>query len=210
MRKLVYPAAALLLGGLLAVPVLVFQKEIPSEAAVVPAAKVRGPVAAPVTIAEYSDFQCPSCRVVQPVVSEILAKFPGRVRLLFRHFPLRGHPNSPLAHQSAECAAEQGKFWEYHDRLYQDQAVWSPLPDPLAAFLQFAAELGLDSERFGRCLESPAAAERIQADYASGKSAGVQSTPTFLIGNRMLVGSKQFFEQADGLIRGELEKTGKK
>jgi protein-disulfide isomerase len=210
LRRLVYPAAGFLLTVLLTVPILLFKKEISSEAALSPDVKVRGPRAAAVTVVEFSDFQCPSCRVVQPVIADVLARHPGDVRLLFRHFPLRGHANSPLAHQSAECAGEQGRFWEYHDRLYQDQAVWSPMPEPLAAFLKFAADLGLDQERFARCLENPAAAERIQADYAFGKSSGVQSTPSFVIGGRILVGSKQFFEQADGLVLAELEKAGTK
>lgn len=109
-----------------------------------------------------------------------------------------------MAHQAAECAAEQGSFWPYHDKLYENQMVWTTALKPLDLLLDYAREARLDFERFTRCLESTEITERIKADLVTGKAAGVTSTPTFFIQGRMLVGSERFADEADQWIQEEL------
>jgi len=204
-RRSLYLLVGIVLILLLSVPILIHKrKDFPRAAWVGDFSKSRGFQTAPITLVEYSDFQCSSCQTVQPLLKEILEKYPGKIRLVFRHFPLSTHKYSSLAHQAAECANEQGQFWLFHDRLYQNQMVWSSVLDPLETFFSYAKELGLDQQKFLRCLGDPETAERVRADLISGKSAGVTSTPTFFLGDKMLVGNKQFSEEINSWIQKEL------
>jgi protein-disulfide isomerase len=199
-----YLTAGLLLAALLTVPVLILRSyHIVSHATFPPGEllKARGPEAASVVITEYSDFQCPSCQTVQAPLKEILEKHAGKIRLIFRHYPLKTHAFSPIAHQSAECANEQGHFWEYHDRLYDNQMFWSSALNPVDFLLGYAREIGLDTERFVRCLGNTDITERVNRDLLAGKAAGVHSTPTFIIEDKMLVGSQQFLSDAERVIQ---------
>ncbi len=207
--KLTYLLAGILLIAILSVPVLVLKKGLPSQTiAIAPKdSKSKGPEKAPVEIVEYSDFQCPSCQQVEQPLAEVLEKYPSQIHFIFRHFPLRSHPQSPLAHQAAECANEQGYFWPFHDRLYQEQLAWTSALNPAEILLGYARELRLDLNRFVNCLQSPDTARKIRIDLIAGQSNGVESTPTFFINGKILVGSKQFKEQADKLIQEELAKA---
>ena len=149
-------------------------------------ARVKGDPAAPVTIVEFSDFECPFCTRVQPTLQEVLAKYPGRVRLAYRDFPLRDiHPQSQSAAEASRCAAEQGKFWEYHDALFADR---SKLDAPgLAAQ---ARSLGLDEKRFSSCLDSGKFRAQVQADLDEGARAGVSGTPAFFVNGVFLSGAQ--------------------
>lgn len=204
MKKILYPFTGIFLASILTIPVFIFRKLPDSEANTAVARKSKGDEKAPVQIVEYSDFQCPSCQAVQMQIHELLDRYPGKIYFIFKHFPLAGHKFSPLAHQSAECANEQGKFWEFHDRLYQDQMVWSVALDPLSIFLNYAKDLNLNEERFARCLENAEVAGRIQAEKSEGQSWGVTSTPTFFLNGTMMTGGRQFSETADRLIREKL------
>jgi protein-disulfide isomerase len=163
--------------------------------------KSKGPADAPVQIIEYSDFQCPACRTAIPTIDEILAAYPGRIRFAFHHFPLPGHPFSPLAHQAAECAADRGKFWEYHDRLYSEQPNWTILSNPTEVFLRYAKEGGLDLDAFAQCLTEDRIRRRIFEERAQGESLQVRSTPTFFINGERLVGPVELKIKGEAKIR---------
>lgn len=146
----------------------------------------RGPADAPVTIVEFSDFHCPFCRRVQPTLEQVLAKYPSQVRLVYKHFPLDSlHPQARRAAEASWCAQQQGKFWPYHDRLYQAGT------DASAGTLdRLAAEVGLDGQSFEQCLAGGQAAAAVQAHVAEGAKYGVTGTPGFFINGRFLSGAQ--------------------
>ena len=151
--------------------------------------RAEGPVTAPVQIIEYSDFECPACRVAQTAVFSLFGKFPGKIRLVYQHFPLEGHRWSRLAHQAAECASRQKKFWLYHDRLYAEQGEWgkSGAP-PIDTFVKYAKEVNLDLDRFAACLADPEVAKKISEERNTGSDLGVRSTPSFFVNGKLVVG----------------------
>lgn len=163
--------------------------------------KVRGSAKAPVEIIEYSDFQCPACQRAQKTLHDIEARYPGQIRLVYRHFPLSGHQWSALAHQSAECAAGQNRFWEYQDRLFKDQLLWSTPANPTDAFIRYAQEMGLDLDAFGACLADENVKKQIQDEKQSGLASKVNSTPTFFINGERVVGHVELGIKGDAQIR---------
>jgi protein-disulfide isomerase len=146
-------------------------------------ATARGPSQAPVTIVEFSDFQCPGCRKGQEALRAVEARYEGQVRVIFKHFPLPMHPRAKKAAEAAECAGEQGRFWEMHDKLFGS----SDLGD--AALKRYAAEVGIGGERFARCLDGGTFAWKWQRDQRDGERVGVNATPTFFINGRLLMGA---------------------
>lgn len=152
---------------------------------------LKGSPDAPVEITEFADYQCPFCQTFatlqMPTIEERLVKT-GRLRWRYRDFPLQQHPFSRLAAHSAACADEQGKYWEQHDRIYEGQAEWSTARDAGDHFRNYARAVGLDVARYDQCMESGKYAGRIQASSEEGQRAGVSSTPTLLVGNRLYRG----------------------
>ncbi len=139
----------------------------------------RGPADAPVTVVEYGDFECPHCGEAEPVVRELLADF-GDVRYVWRHLPLNDvHPRAQLAAEAAEAAARQGAFWQMHDLLLANQANLN-----LDDLMRYAAQLGLDTERFAGDINRNAGAAQIAEDVDSADLSGVSGTPTFFINGR--------------------------
>src|SRR5215208_217817 len=137
----------------------------------------RGPKEAPVTLVKYGDYECPYCGEANPVIKELQERVGEQVRFVFRHFPLdSAHPRARRAAQAAEAAASQGRFWEMHDLLYENQ-------DELGEedLMRYAAELGLDLRRFGEDLANDDHAWRIEEDRLGGDRAGVRGTPTFFV-----------------------------
>jgi predicted DsbA family dithiol-disulfide isomerase len=161
----------------------------------------KGPADAAVTIVEFSDFQCPACAQATPTVKRLLEQFPGKVRLVFRDFPLAMHPEAPKAAEAAGCAAEQGKFWEMHDRLFANQSALKP-PD----LKKHAAELGLDAPKFDACLDSGKQAAAQKVDLEEGRKLGVGGTPTFFVNGRLLPGMPPYQAFAE-LIEDELARN---
>jgi len=137
----------------------------------------QGPIDAPVTFVEFGDYQCPHCRQAQSVVRDLRERLGDRVCYVFRHFPIStSHPNAQHAAEAAEAAAAQGKFWEMHDHLYEHQDT---LDDQ--HLVQYAAEVGLDTERFERELSEHVYEDRVREDFVSGVRSGVNGTPSFYI-----------------------------
>lgn len=137
---------------------------------------VQGPASAPVTLVEYGDFECPLCGQAYPAVKLIQTRFGDQLRFVYRHFPLKVHPNAHKAAEAAEAAGAQGQFWEMHDLLFRHQLhLESPNPQ------RYAAELGLDLGKFETALNDGVYAPRVQADIASGLRSRVKGTPGFFI-----------------------------
>jgi protein-disulfide isomerase len=145
----------------------------------------RGPAGAKVTIIEFSDYQCPFCRRAEPTVEQVLAEYEGKVRFVFRHFPLdRIHPQARGASEAAACAAEQGKFWEYHAGLFGEGAQFDrPALDALAT------KTGLDPAAFKACVDERKTQALVEADLKAGEAAGVTGTPAFFINGIPLRGA---------------------
>lgn len=145
---------------------------------------IRGDFNAPITLVEFSDFECPFCERHYPTMNKILEDYKGKVRLVYKHFPLGFHPNAQKAAEASECVSEQGKFWEYHDKLFENQATGYSLEK----FKQWAKDLGLDSQKFNDCLDSGKYASRVQADYQEGLQKGVQGTPATFVNGKLVSG----------------------
>ena len=160
----------------------------------------KGPEGAPITIVEFSDFQCPFCSKAIASVDEVMKAYEGKVRLVFRHFPLEFHKEAPKAAEGSMCAADQNKFWEFHDKLFANQQAIKP--DDLK---KHAADLGLDTARFNECLDSGKHAATVTKDFEAGKKAGVTGTPAFFINGIALSGAVPA-EEFKSIIDAELKK----
>jgi len=159
-----------------------------------------GPESAPVTIVEFSDFQCPYCARAAPVVKQLRERYPDSVRIVYRHFPLDSvHPQARSAAEASLCAADQGRFWEYHDVLFENARQLGE-----ADLIRYAEELDLDTADFRTCLEEDRHAEQVERDLEAGRRAGVTGTPSFFVNGRML-GGAQPLEAFVRIIDSELE-----
>jgi len=139
----------------------------------------RGAPMARVTIVEFSDFQCPHCGAAHPELVRLLREYEGRVRLVYKYFPLSSHTRALPAARAAEAARVQGKFWEMHDQLFEHQGA---LEDD--DIRKYATQIGLDMERFERDWNSPSVAARIDADRQLGQRVGIEATPSFFVDGR--------------------------
>ncbi len=165
-------------------------------------APIRGNPNAPVTVVEFSDFQCPYCVRVRPTVARVREAYGDKLRWVFRHFPLDLHDLAEKAGEAAACAGDQGKFWEMHDRLWE-AAGKLEVPE----LKKLAAGLGLDGARFDKCLDSGERAEVVAQDQSAGAGWGVSGTPAFFVNGRPLVGA-QPFEAFQQVIDDELQRIG--
>ena len=150
---------------------------------------VRGQPGAPVTLEEFGDFQCPSCATAAEVIGKLEQDYGPRLRVVWRNFPLAMHAHALEAALAAEAAGLQGRFWEMHDLLYKNQAVWSNASDPATAgqfFTAYARSLSLDVERFAKDSNSDEVKARIFWEEQLGVSRGVKTTPTLFINDREL------------------------
>ncbi len=138
---------------------------------------IQGPADAAVTLVQYGDYECPYCGAAYPIIKEVQAGMGDRLRFVFRNFPITtSHPHAELAAEAAEAAATQGRFWQMHDLLYENQRRLRG--QDLRAYAQ---KLGLDIERFDQELAEHVHAERVHDDFMSGVRSGVNGTPTFYI-----------------------------
>ena len=176
---------------------------------------IRGDPNAPITIIEFSDFQCPFCaRFHVETLPSILEEYieEGKVNLVYRDFPIQSiHPNALPAAVAAECADEQGKYWEYHDILFEKQSSWSRLDSnsAISTFSQFADDIGLEQQQFDSCLETGKYLEEVQGDLRDGRDYDITGTPGFFIGNDDIgfvkINGAQPFESFKRIIDAQLE-----
>ncbi len=157
---------------------------------------VRGPglkdTSSKVTLIEYSDFQCPACASYHPVIKQIEKDFPT-LNVVYRHFPLPQHANARLAAQVAEAAGAQGKFWEMHDLLFENQSIWSEEKNPAGVFEAYAKKLGLDLDKFRTDANAQASKTKIDSDVQSVDKE-ISGTPTFFINNKKIENPRNYDE----------------
>jgi len=148
--------------------------------------RLRGNPDAPITVVEFSDFQCPYCRQVHPVLNQLLARYGNQVRLAYRDFPLNQiHSQAQAAAEASRCAGEQRRYWDYHDRLFANEAQLDA-----ASLVEYAHTLKLDRRKFAQCLASGKFKAAIEQDVKEGTQAGVVATPTFFINGIYLSGAQ--------------------
>ncbi len=164
----------------------------------------RGPASAPVTIVEFSDFQCPFCSRAEGTVAQVMKAYDGKVRLVYRDFPLPAHDQAEKAAEAAHCADDQGKYWEMHEKLFANQQALEP--DKLKGY---AKDLKLDQAKFDKCLDSGEKAKVVEENKKAGEKAGVTGTPAFFVNGYQLSGA-QPFEEFKTLIDSELAQVAKK
>ncbi len=164
---------------------------------------VKGDPNAPITIVEWSDFECPFCtRFYQNTLGQIQREYidTGKVKFVYRDFPLNFHKNAQKSAEAAECADEQGKFWEMHDILFE-----KGVSGGVDSFKQFATDIGLDTSKFNDCLDSGKMADEVLQDMQDGQAAGIRGTPGFVINGKGVSGA-QPFENFKQIIEAELAK----
>jgi protein-disulfide isomerase len=162
----------------------------------------KGPESAPITIVEYADFQCPYCTRALASLKQVEEKYAGKVRIVFRDFPLSQiHPFAAKAAEAGACANDQGKFWPMHDKLFANQTKLA-----VTDLKQHATDLGLDAQAFGACLDSGKHADGIKKSVEEGQRYGLSGTPSFFINGRLIVGAQPYDSFAQ-VIDEELERT---
>jgi protein-disulfide isomerase len=175
----------------------------PPRVAVQATGPSRGGANAPVTIYEFSDFECPFCSRANVTIKKLEEKYGDRLKFVFVDYPLASHRTAPRASEAAHCANEQGKFWELHDRFFSKNG--GPVQD--ADIRKYASESGLELPKFSACMESGRYAQTWKTGQAAGTKAGVGSTPTFFVNGRMVVGAAPI-EQFTKIIDDELSRAG--
>jgi len=163
--------------------------------------RVRGPADAPVTIVEFSDYECPFCKRAEASVHQVLETYGDKVRFSYRDYPLEFHASARTAAEAAHCANAQGKFWEYHDKLMASSDL------QVSTLKGTADAVGLNREKFDKCLDSGEFKSAVEKEIAAGSAAGVNGTPAFFINGRMLDGA-QPFEAFRDVIEEELSWAG--
>ncbi len=157
---------------------------------------VKGNPDAAVVLVEYSDFQCPACAQLYPVAKQIVEEYGDSLRFEYKHFPLISiHPYAVPAARAAEAAGQQGKFFEMHDKLFENQSTWSSSVNPQTYFVAYAEEIGLDVDQFKLQMKASLLDEKIQASFEEARSKGYTGTPTF-----ELNGERMTFETIEDLL----------
>ncbi len=150
-------------------------------------APFKGPAKAPITIIEFSEFECPFCSKVNPTIDQLMQAYPNQIKVVFKHLPLDFHANAHLAAQASLAAHDQGKFWEYHDLLFANQRQLGR-----ADLERYAEQLGLNMAKFREALDTGRFKERVDADLKDARSAGLSGTPSFLINGKKFVGAQPY------------------
>lgn len=150
----------------------------------------RGPADAPVTLIEFLDPECESCRAAYPIVEKILEEYEGKIRYVVRYIP--NHSNSALAVAATEAAGEQGKYWEMQELLFAKQLEWGEQVTPQTAlFISYAESLGLDMDKFMESFQHPKHIEKAKRDQQDATSLGLRGTPTFIVNGRTVFGMNE-------------------
>jgi hypothetical protein len=165
----------------------------------------RGPADAPVTVVEFADFECPACQAARPMVDKVLGRYSGRVRFVFKHYPLSVHENSETAARAAVAASRQGKFWEMYEKMFESGP---PLDRPKVE--RIAREVGLDLKRFAADLDSEMVADRVARDRKLGDSIDLTGTPSLFIDGRRFEVFGDFEQDLRDWLDLELELKGGK
>jgi len=161
-----------------------------------------------VTLVEYGDLQCPACKSYYPIVKQIQKEFGDKITFQFRNFPLNQlHPHAYQAARAAEAAGKQGKFFEMHDMLYENQDSWSGLSDVTSVFESYAQQLGLNMDQYRSDVISAEVGGAIDADIKEGQNLGANSTPTFVINGQKVEENPRSFTEFKDLINSKIEEV---
>ena len=175
----------------------------PPRTDVAAAGPAQGPEDAPVTIVEFSDFECPFCKRIHPTLKQVMDAYDGKVRLVYRQLPLTSlHPNAQKAAEASLCAHDQGKFWAMHDAMFESSGGLA-----VASLKATAADIGLDTAEFARCLDSGEKADEVATDLAAARELGLSGTPALFINGRYLSGA-QPYETIARVVDDELRRAG--
>jgi len=166
------------------VEILLEEPPLPFTRVALGESPVMGPEDAPVTVVEFSDYLCPACRAAHPIAQEIKKMYEGRIRWVFKDYPLERHRGAKELAVAARCADEQGTFWQYQDKLFN-----APRKPDLDQLRSFARELGMDVEAFTRCVEQEETLPLVEEDVRQAREAGVAATPTFVVNGRLKPGA---------------------
>ena len=168
---------------------------------------IKGDPLSKVVLVEYSDFQCPACKTREAQNEKLLDEFGNHIKFIYRHFSWDYHERALLASQASEAAGIQGKFWEMHDKIFENQDVWSKQSETAAeeSFIAYALMLKLDIEKFKNDLYSNEVENEIEKDHASGNTAGIDATPTYFL-NGTIINPRTYDEFRD-LVRDAIEKA---
>lgn len=176
------------------------QTSLPLTDTISPNDHTKGSTDAKNILVEYSDFQCPACRQYYPLIKKVAEELGNKVQVVYRHFPLTSiHRNASLAAKASEAAGMQGKFWEMHDQIFENQTSWSELDNPRSLFNTYAENIGLDVEQFKKDIESNIVKDKVNKDYNSGIQAGVPGTPTFFL-NGQKINTPRSYDELRGLL----------
>lgn len=162
---------------------------------------IKGNKESKISFIEYSDFQCPACGSYYPLLKQMNEEFKDKIKFAYRHFPLAQHENARVAASAAEAAGRQDKFWEMHDKIFQNQSDWSKEKDAMTIFAGYARELNLDLEKFKKDAASEEVKNKIDADYESGVKARVNSTPSFFLNGKKIANPQNYEELRNLLLK---------
>ena len=158
-----------------------------AEKALITEGMTKGSKNSPVTLIEYSDYECPYCARAEATIKDVLDEYGSKIYFVYKDFPLPFHNNAQKAAEASRCALEQNKYWEYHDALFKNQQSLDT-----NSLKTYAKSLGLDEAKFSECLDSNKYTEKVKQDIEEGQSKGVTGTPTFFVNGKMLVGAQPF------------------
>jgi Na+:H+ antiporter, NhaA family len=172
---------------------------------------IRGNANAKVTLEEFGDFECPVCGTYSVELKKIESEFGDRLSVIFREYPLypTPHKHALIAAQAAEAEGLQGRFWEMHDKLYENQKAWSEATDVMPLFIDYARQIGLDTDRFGRELNGEIVAGRITQDGIRAHARGVIGTPSFFVNGKALDTASFSPDGLRAMINAALREAGK-
>jgi protein-disulfide isomerase len=159
---------------------------------------------ATVTMVEFGDYQCPACSAYSTLVTQVLIEFAGKLNYGFKNFPLSQHANAPISSYAAEAAGLQGKFWQMHELLYENQQKWSDSTDARSIFIGYAKDLGLNTDQFSKDIDSAKVKGFVQTDLGDGRTVGINSTPTFYV-NGVKIDSPQSLDAFKKVIQNALD-----
>lgn len=155
-----------------------------------------------IILIEYSDFQCPACATYAPMVKQLSQEFGDKILFVYRHFPLPQHKNAEPAARAAEAAGKQGKFWEMHDIIFENQKIWSDQKDAESIFVKYAESLFIDISKFKADFDSKETKNKVESDYQSGIRASVNSTPTFFLNGQKIQNPRSYEEFKNTVLSG--------
>jgi protein-disulfide isomerase len=201
-----------LLAVLLVVLAFVYGNHVSNKAneGITLTSHIKGNPDAVVSLVEYSDFQCPACQAASQVVEDVLAEHEGKIRFEYKHFPLITiHPHALLAARAAEAAGQQGKFFEMHDALFENQANWSTSPSPQVFFNQYAEEIGLNMDTFKTHMRASMLRDEVLKQYDDARTLGLTGTPSFFLNGQKMTFTtyEDFARQIRQAVTGEVEVT---